>query len=164
MAFGAALPANTLDDLDILHQMANRMDCAPLFTLSDWADVRLSEGPSGSFLFATNYQDDPIETTISSAGVVLLGGQPVLLPARRGVILPLEWHLKPGIVIHYVTAEIVAVSDEGARLTLRTDPAEFHAEVSLIGYQCDDTRIVQRLGERRLKLHGQSGRIELAKL
>ena len=164
MAFGAALPANTLDDLDILHRMADRMDCAPLFTLSDWADVRLLEGPSGDFLFVNNYQDDPIETTISSAGVVLLGGHPVLLPARRGVILPLEWRLKPGIVIHYVTSEIIAVSDEGARLTLRTDPAEFHAEVSLTGYQCDDALIVQRLGERRLKLHGQRGRIELAKL
>jgi beta-galactosidase len=54
MVFGAALAANTLDDLDILHQMANRMGCSPLFTVSEWADVRLSDGVNGSFLFVNN--------------------------------------------------------------------------------------------------------------
>ena len=113
MVFGAALAANTLDDLDILHQMANRMDCSPLFTVSEWADVRLSEGENGSFLFVNNYQDDPIETTISSAGLPLLGGHSLSLPARRGVILPLEWQLKPGVMIHYLTSEVIEVIDEG---------------------------------------------------
>jgi beta-galactosidase len=99
MVFGAALAANTLDDLDILHQMANRMNCPPLFTMSDWADARLSEGENGSFLFVNNYQDDPIETAITSGDVSLLGGHSLSLPARRGVILPLEWQVKPGILI-----------------------------------------------------------------
>jgi beta-galactosidase len=161
MVFGAALAANTLDDLDILRQMADRMGCLPLFTLSDWADVRLSEGENGSFLFVNNYQDDPIETTISSAGVPLLGGHSLSLPARRGVILPLEWRVKPGIVIHYLTSEVIEVIDEGARLVLRTEQVECFAEVSLTGFHCDDSLVVQRIDNQRLKLHGRNGVIEL---
>jgi beta-galactosidase len=155
MVLGAALAANTLDDLDILHQMANCMDCPPFFSLSDWADVRLSEGEDGSFLFINNYQDDPIETTVSAAGILLFGGQALHLPARRGLILPLDWQLKPGIYLHYLTSEVEAVIDEGTRLTLEIAGREpFTAEVSLSGYRCDDSLVVQPLGGQRLKLRG----------
>lgn len=164
MVFGAALAANTLEDLDILHQMANRMGCLPLFTLSDWADVRLSEGENGSFLFVNNYQDDPIVTTIVTGEVPLLGGHSLTLLARRGVILPLDWRLKPGILIHYLTSEVIDVFDEGTQLTLRTDQDEFFAEVSLTGYQCDESLILQRIDKQRLKLQGKHGLIRLAKI
>lgn len=160
MVLGAAFPANTLDDLDVLRQMANRMGCAPLFTLSDWADVRLSEDESGSFLFVSNYQDDPIATVISAAGDPLFGGAPVKLPARRGVILPLEWQLKPGILVHYLTSEVTEVAEEGQRLIIRTDSPDFHAEISLTGYRCDEAMVVERCNGR-LKLHGMHGVIEL---
>jgi beta-galactosidase len=162
MVFGAAIAANTLDDLDILQQMAGRMGCRPLFELSHWADVRLSEGENGRFLFVQNYQDDPLETTITSAGVPLLGGHSLSLPARRGAILPLEWQPRPGVVIHYLTAELVELRKQAGQITLKTDPAEFFAEVSLSGYQCDEALIIQRIGQQRLRLHGRNGAIQLA--
>ncbi|HYO89178.1 MAG TPA: beta-galactosidase [Candidatus Limnocylindrales bacterium] len=161
MVLGAALAANTLDDLDILHQMANRMGCSPQFTLSDWADVRLSEGENGSFLFVSNYQDDPIETTISMAGSPLLGGRALSLAARRGVILPLEWQIRPGVTIHYLTSEVVDVIDVGQTLTLRMEPAEFFAELSLIDCHCDESLIIRRLIGHRVSLHGHHGVLEL---
>jgi beta-galactosidase len=160
MVFGAALGTDTLEDLDIVNQMANSMGCPPLFMLSDWADVRLSEGDDGSFLFINNYQDDPIKTTIAADGVALLGGHLLTLLARRGVILPLDWKLKPGIVIHYLTSECIEVKDEESRLTLKTDQPEFFAEVSFYGYECDDALIVERVSEHRLKLHGRNGILE----
>ncbi|MCB9457528.1 MAG: beta-galactosidase [Anaerolineaceae bacterium] len=163
MVFGAALATNTLDDLDVLHQMANRMGCPPLFTLSDWADVRLSAGDNGDFLFVSNYQDDPVETVISTKGAPLLGGHALSLPARRGVILPLEWAVRPGIVIHYLTSEVTEVTDEGTRLVIKTEQDECFAEISLTGYQCDGSLILQRLGGGRLRLQGKSGIIELTK-
>ncbi len=163
MVLGAALAVNTLDDLGILHRMAARMDCPPLFEMSDWADVRFSEGENGSFLFVNNYQDDPIETTVASAGIPLLGGHSLSLPARRGVILPLEWRPRPGIVIHYLTSEVTGIGTHDGQVILKTEPAEFDAEVSLDGYSCADALIVQRLGGQRLKLRGTSGVIELVK-
>lgn len=164
MVLGAALTANTLGDLDLLHQMANRMGCPPLFTLSDWADVRLSEGDGGSFLFVQNYQDDPVETTISCAGASMLGGHALSLPARRGVILPLEWRIRPGLVVHYITSEIIEVTDSDTRLTLKTDQAEFFAEVTATGYRCDDAHLVQPVGPQRLRLHGNHGVLGFARV
>ncbi len=134
---GAALAANTLDDLDIVHQMASVMGSDPLFGASEWVDVRLSEGENGSLLFVHNYQDDPITTTLSMRDVPLLGGEPLTLPARRGVILAIDWRVRPGVVIHLLTAEVIAVIDDGAGLTLHTEPAVFVAEVTLTGYRCD---------------------------
>ncbi|MCS6995135.1 MAG: beta-galactosidase [Anaerolineales bacterium] len=128
MVFGAALAANTLDDLDILHRMANRMSIPPLFETSDWVDVRLSEGENGSFLFVNSYQDDPVETTLAVAGKRLFGGTPLQVPARRGLILPLEWKVKPGIVIHHLTAEVVDIREQEGQVILKTGLGEFNAE------------------------------------
>ncbi|MCK6580666.1 MAG: beta-galactosidase [Anaerolineae bacterium] len=163
MVLGAALAANTLDDLGVLDQMAERMGCRPAFTLSEWADVRLSQGENGSFLFVSNYQDDPVETVIASAEGPLLGGQPLVLPARRGVILPLEWRLMSGVVIHYATSEIAEVIDDGARLTLKTDAAECVVELSAPGWQPAEPLIVERLGGDRLKLRSRQGVIEFTR-
>lgn len=164
MVFGAALAANTPEDLEILHQMANRMGCPTLFTMSEWADVRLSEGENGSFLFVNNYWEDPLETTISSGGTPLLGGHSLSLPARRGAILPLEWRIKLGVLIHYLTSEIIGITEEEDRLTIKTAQAEFHAELSLTDYTCDGSLIVKRVDSAHIAIRGNNGVIELVKM
>ena len=159
LVFGAAVPADTLEDLDIVHQMAIKMGCPPLFQLSDWADVRLSRGENGSFLFVNNYQDDPVETTIACAGTPLFGGTPVHVPARRGLILPLDWQLREGVTIHYATAEITGITEDGSTLTLRTRPDEFVAEMSLSGYYCDHPTTEGQ----RVSVQGKDGVIRLTR-
>lgn len=162
MVLGAAFPANTLEDLSILELMAEKMGCVPLFTLTDWGDVRLSAGEAGQFLFINNYQDDAIETAVSMAGQPLFGGQALTLPARQGLILPLDWEVSAGVTIHWLTAEVSEVSDEGQRLIIRTAQPKCHAELSLRGYRCDPAQLVGQVGERvRLAVH--DGLIELAK-
>jgi len=160
MMLGAALAANTLDDLDIVHQMANRIGCPSLFTMTDWTDVRLCEGPNGSFLFINNYQDDPVETVISMDGAPLLGGNPVPLPARRGVILPLDWQPHPGIHLHYSTAEITDVIATTEQITILTEPADFVMEVSLTGYRCDEMYVEQQSDDNHFVLSGTNGEIK----
>ncbi|PWH12643.1 MAG: glycoside hydrolase [Anaerolineae bacterium] len=163
MVFGAALAANTLDDLDILNQMAHRMGVLPLFEMSDWADVRLLEGENGNFLFVNNYQDDPIEMTLASARERLFGGTLLKVPARCGLILPLEWTVKPGIVIHSLTAEVVVFCETDNRLFLRLDPPQFTAELTLSGYTCAPSLMIESIGEQRLKVSAQNGLLELIK-
>jgi beta-galactosidase len=90
LVLGASLPIYTLDDLDIFRQIAERMDCQPMFHLTNWADVRISRGEKGSFLFINNYQDDPLETSMDYLNQPLLRGNHVRLPARSGAILPIE--------------------------------------------------------------------------
>jgi hypothetical protein len=161
MMFGAALPANTIEDLDILDHMATRFGCPPLFSMSAWADVRLSQGENGSFLFVNNYQDDPVSTLISMNGKSLLGGHPVSLAARRGVILPLEWHIAPGVTLHYCTAEITDISHESGRLIITTEPAEYIVEVSAMGYLPDGDTPVSASDDARFTMRGQDGKIIL---
>lgn len=152
MMLGAAFAANTLEDLKIFDEMADHMGCLPLFDIdmNQWADVRLSEGENGSFLFVNNYQDDPVSVTLT-------GGYPITLAARRGAILPLDWQIKPGIVIHFCTSEIVEVNDDGAQVMIKTDQSEFYADVSLTGYRCDESLVVQRIDHERVTLHGKAG-------
>lgn len=163
MMLGAAFAANTLEDLEVVRRMADRMGCPPLFALSDWADVRLSQGDHGRFLFVNNYQDDPIETTVALGDTPLFGGHALTLPARRGLILPLDWQVTPGIVIHWLTAEVTEMSEDAARVTIKTEPAECFAEISLSGYRAEAALIVQRIGDNRVRLHVASGVIDLTK-
>jgi len=161
LVFGAALEANTLEDLDLLHRMALELGLPPAFLLSDWADVRLSRGERGSFLFVNNYQDDPIETTIAWQGQSLFDGNPIHLPARSGAILPLGWQAAEGVTVHYVTAEVRGVERAADSIVLQTAQDEFVAELSLSGWECPEAEAVA--GSARLRLHGRDGQIRLRK-
>lgn len=163
MMLGAALPISALEDLNVLDQMALRMGIPRLFELSDWVDVRLSEGVNGSFLFVNNYQDDPVETIIRLEGRELFGGNPVRVGARRGLILPLEWQLEDGLILHYLTAEVAELQRGADEIMLRCEPAEFEAEISLPpGWQVDG--FTERLdGMRRVRLTGK-GEVRLGRV
>lgn len=164
MVFGAALAANTLDDLDVVHQMADRMDCPPLFETDPWADVRISCAENGNFLFVNHYQDDPLETRIKYQNEIMFGGNPVRLPARRGLILPVEWRLNDGVLIHYVTSEIVEIAEDGSGIMLKMDQNEFDAELTLSGYDCDHADSIKESGgSRRIRIQGHDGVIRLKK-
>ncbi len=164
MMFGAALGAYTLDDLDVVNQMAFKMEIPPLFQLSDWLDTRLSRGENGSFLFVSNYQDDPIETSVACDGRELFAGKRISLPARSGLILPLDWRVRPGVLIDYSTAEIVEVSEEGKNLLIKTLQTEFTAELTLTGYTCNGSETIRRHADtRRVRVSGHDGLIVLRK-
>jgi beta-galactosidase len=160
--FGAAMAESTLEDLDVFHQLALKMDLPSLFKLSDWADVRLSSEEKGSFLFVNNYKDDPVDTTIEYEGRLLFGGNPISLPARRGVILPLDWQLNGEVTIHYSTSEILEITTDDASLTLRAAQDEFYAEMTISGYICDQaTVILESAGVLRIKVKSKEGVILL---
>jgi beta-galactosidase len=159
---GAAMPLYLLEDLDILHRMALKADCPPAFTVSNWVDVRLSRGANGSFLFINNYQDDPVETTLAHHGAAVLGGRPAHLPARQGLILPLDWRVRPGVLLHYATAEITGVAETEGALVLTTSQPAFTAELTLAGWQCDDAvTLADSAAGRRIEVRGQAGQIVL---
>lgn len=162
LVFGAAFAANTLEDLDIVHQMALKMGCPPAFALSDWADVRLSQGEQGSFLFINNYQDDPVETTIAWQGTPLFGGNPIRLPARQGAILPIDWRVEEGITVRYLTAEVTQVIREPRSIVLETAQPELVAELDLAGWECAGAEATaQPHAARRVLMRSGEGRIVL---
>ncbi|HUF37815.1 MAG TPA: beta-galactosidase [Anaerolineales bacterium] len=137
MHFGASLTVDAPEDLGVFDRIAREADCPRAFELSTWADVRFSRGENGGFLFINNYQDDPLETTIAHRGERLFGGNPIRLPARRGAILPFEWTVRPGLLLHYITSEIVAVEEDEDSVTIKTDQPDVDAELSLSGYRIE---------------------------
>ncbi len=150
MLLGAAFPANTLEDIALLDGIATKMGIAPLFQMSEWLDVRLSEGENGSFLFVQNYQDDPVESVICLNKQSLFGGEPLRVEARRGLILPLEWRVTDGVLLHYLTAEVTALLRGAGEVALHTSPNAFTAELTLApGWQVEQARQVKALGANR---------------
>ncbi len=162
VVFGAAMAVNTLDEIAIFDEMAALVDCPRLFVLGDWADVRLSQGEHGSFLFIANYQDDPVETTVGCAGQPMFGGHAIRLAARRGAILPLAWRPAEGVTVEYLTSEVVGISETETGIVLQTDQDEFFAELALSGYVCLTPAAAQPAGAPgRVHLHGMDGVIVL---
>lgn len=157
MLLGAALPVRSLEDLTITARMAKDMDIPPLFEVSDWLDVRLSEGQNGSFLFVNNYQDDPVEAVIRLNGEALFGGWPLRVEARRGLILPLDWRLGEGLTLHYLTAEVTEVTRSADEIRLNVAPERFRAEMSLPpGWEVEGARLlVQDKSAGRVQVEGE---------
>jgi beta-galactosidase len=163
MMLGAAFTANTVDDLDVVHQMALKMDCPAPFSLSDWADIRLSRNDTGGFLFINNYQDDPIETAISYRGLKLFDGERIIIPARRGLILPLDWQINPAILVHYLTSEVLEITEENGLITLKMAQERFSAELSLSGYRCIQPVDAMLTHANRVRITGREGVLILEK-
>lgn len=153
---GAAFAANTLAELDVFDRLAAIVHCPPAFTVSEWADVRLSEGVQGSFLFINNYQDDPIRTTVAQNSRPLFGGHALRLAARQGAILPLNWAVQPDVLVHYLTAEVRQVERTADTLVLHLAHRRFHAELTLAGW-----RHQGRSG--RVHVRGTNGRLVLTR-
>lgn len=164
MMLGAALAANTLEDLAVFERMAQRMDCAPLFEMSDWLDVRLSEGEKGKFLFVNNYQDDPVEALISLSGKPLFGGEPVHLPARRGLILPLDWQVRAGLRVDNSTGELTGVFETEDSLILQVEPPDSTMQLTLSGYRVAQGETLGRSPSGQIRVRTYSGKIILQKV
>ena len=161
---GASLTAHKLQDMDILHQFGLKMGCQPLFTLDEWADVRISRGEKGNFLFIANYQDDPVSPHVIYDGLTLFNGFQVYLPARRGMILPINWQVNDGVTLDYATCEVTEVIDEGCDLIIKAQEPEFDAQLTLNGYRCEQgTSTSLSEGRTRVSLHVTDGMIVLHK-
>ena len=164
LLLGASLSITSLDEVDLLEQMAQKMGCPQLFNLSDWVDIRMSCGDRGNFVFVNNYQDDPITTTVEADGKPLFSGNPITLAARTGLILPIDWKVQPGVMVNYATAEIRDVHGDEDSLTLKTNQLNFMAELTLSGYHCDQAEVLEKKrGKTRVRLQSRDGQIIIAK-
>lgn len=164
MMLGASMTANTLEDVDIVQQMALKMQCQSLFTCDPWVDVRLSCGEKGNFLFVNNYQDDPVSTVLHYQDSLLFGGNPIHLPARSGQILPLEWQLNKYIKLHYLTSEITDIKQHPTEWVIQTRQSQARAEISLSGYHCPEASLLETSAAfQRVQIATHNGIIRLRK-
>lgn len=108
------------------------------------------DGAGARILHALNVSGYDQRFTVTEAGMPLFGGEPVQLPGRRALMLPLGVTVG-GLHIAYATAEIVASTD-GA-VTFRTPSGE--AVVAADGdITCAGAEMVSRNGVTVLRTHG----------
>ncbi len=159
---GASMPIVSLIELDLFEQIADKMGCHPLFTMTEWVDAQLSTGENGSFLFVSNYKDDPVDTLIYYHDESLTGEHLIHLPARQAEILPINWRLDEAILVHYVTSEIRQITRDGDQVILEIAQEDFSAELTLHGYTCVGATTNIAL-ENRVEITARSGKIILKK-
>jgi beta-galactosidase len=161
---GASISVVSLVELDILEQLANHVNCPVLLKMTDWVDARISVGEAGSFLFINNYKDDPIDTIVTKEDQSLTKAHAIHVPARQGVILPIEWHLNDQVLIHYITSEIRQIIMNDDCLVLETAEKSCAAEITLKGYSCDNAVLIEDLeGAKRVEVVSNTGEIVLNK-
>jgi len=161
---GASMPIVSLIELDLFEQVENLVDCPPLFEMTEWIDAQISTGENGSFLFISNYKDDPVDTRLYYQEKSLTGDHPIHLPARQGAILPIEWHLNDDILVYYVTAEIRKIIKNEDQLILEIAQQDFSAELTLRGYLCEGANTITESEDKtHVEVSGHSGKIILKK-
>lgn len=162
LVLGAGLPIHHLDELEVIQRMAAKLGCPPLVEAQPWVEAHLSQGEQGSFLFLQNYQDDPVTTTLTYERQPMLGDHPVLVPARAGLILPVDWRVNDAITLHYATAEVSDLTEAGPHLRLTLSQAAFTAELTLRGYRCAGAvPLAHTPAGQRVRVRGTEGVILL---
>jgi beta-galactosidase len=151
---GAALSTNCLDDLGIYKRISELMGFQPSLDSFDWIDMRLMKGPLGSFLCLNNYQDDPWADTVSHHGKSLFNTRPIELPARSGLILPMNLKLKEDLRITYSTAELRKIETFKNQIVLHFSSVGYVKIESNI-YQVDETPEVE-INQKDIFLKGNT--------
>ena len=103
---GAAVPTSTIDDLDVYRQISKLVQLKPSLDSFDWIDMREMSGPLGRFLCLNNYSDDPWMDLITKKGKALFNHRPIDIPARSGLILPIDLLIYPDLKLVYSTVEL----------------------------------------------------------
>lgn len=161
---GASISVVSLVELDILEQLASQVDCPVLLKFTEWVDARLSVGEDGSFLFINNYKDDPVETIVTREDQSLTKGHVIHVPARHGVILPIEWHLSDQVLVHYITSEVRQITMNDVGLVLETAENNCAAEITLKRFSCENATLIAELeGATRVEVVTNTGKIVLDK-
>ncbi|MCL6445369.1 MAG: hypothetical protein K6T83_18235, partial [Alicyclobacillus sp.] len=111
--------------IEVIHALAEEMGIVPRLRVSD-ANVFVTErvGEDGSLLFLNNADDIPRVTTLERCGSLAFEGGSISVPARAGLMLPINLAVNDDVQIEYSTVELVSVSrslDEVA-VTFRPNP------------------------------------------
>lgn len=114
----AAIGTHTLDDLDVMRQLAQKLDVKPRYTASSWISIRTLHSKQGQLVLLNNYQDDPWEGKVFYRNKSLFGGKKITVPARSGVILPLNWRISDNVTLVWSTSEVRSIKFTRRGVTL----------------------------------------------
>jgi len=135
--------------VDVIRSIASRMGIHSQTVCSHpQAIVTLRQGPKGSFVSLINVTEDDLWTTVTISGHCAFGSCEILVPARSGALLPLQYQVCDELFIEYSTAEVtiqnvsadsvdimLSIYGEQAVMKLST---EWRVKESTAGYQIEE--------------------------
>lgn len=115
----AAIGTNTLDDVDAVRHLAQRIHLKSTLNPKPWISTRTLSSPEGQLMMLNNYTDDPWVGQMGWDGRVVFDQSYVEIPARSGVILPLNWKITDQHTLLWSTAEVRDIQITSQSVTLR---------------------------------------------
>jgi beta-galactosidase len=117
--FGIGMDMDFSYKNDVIVNLAARAGVKTRFTLQDDIDITVRSNTDGSrFFFLHNFDEYKKETTITYKGETLFGGKKIVIPPRKGLMLPENVFLREDLKIVYGTGELYKVTEENDRLLL----------------------------------------------
>ncbi len=106
-------------ELEVIKALARKIGIEPIVSLDDDnLSVAIRSDKATKFIFINNYDEIDRTSTILYNGEQLFDGQKLTIPARTGVMLPVNCKLNDDIHIVYSTTEIYDVQEDGRSMSL----------------------------------------------
>lgn len=108
---------------EVLLKLAKRIGVEPIVKINEKLDINFRENKAdgSKFMFVHNYNDYDIEDNIYFEEKHLFDGKKLKVNARQGLILPLEYTVKPYVKVLYSTCEIVEKDEKVLRFKCLQD-------------------------------------------
>ncbi len=85
----------------------------------EWFNISVRKGENGTFLFINNLDEYEKESKFIYQNQTLFDGKSLNIPMRKGLILPIDWHVTDNVVIKYSTCEFVSKEEDLKELKLQ---------------------------------------------
>ncbi|MFP7298881.1 beta-galactosidase [Neobacillus niacini] len=159
--FGAGMEFNFNHQFDCIVDLAARSGINSRITLEDELDIAVRSDSEGrTFFFIHNFDEYKKTTTLNYSGQALFGGKNFVIPARSGLMLPINIPILGDLSISYGTGEIYQVEQVGGKLALSfkvtQEDEEFVFESSKWVPNPSETTTVEKLSNDQYKVVIQS--------
>lgn len=107
---------------EILLTQMGKLDVHPTYTSDNLDDKLLMSSrvneEGGRYLTVVNIDEYPKTTHLFRHGQALFDGKEITVPARRGLLLPLDMQIAPGVRILWSTGEFIGLEETEEQITL----------------------------------------------
>lgn len=118
IVFGVCTQCDYHYKLDIYERIANQAGIYPMITSDEWLECSIRRHEKGEFLFVHNFDEYDKVTKLYKDKAPLFDGNPLYVPMRNGLILPINWRIFDDFEVVWLTGELVHNCKDENEITL----------------------------------------------
>lgn len=124
VVFGVGMISEHDYKIKAYHEVAKQIGVDSLVKCDEWLNVFVRKGEKGTFIFINNLDEYDKVSTFTYKEELLFDGKKISIPMRKGLILPLNWHVNENIFIKYSTCEFTALNENEKIVELKASTKE----------------------------------------